>query len=294
MTKSIKTLRENLISYSFLSPLLLFFIVFMLIPLVWTLYLSLFSGGILQGLRFAGLNNFLALFRNRIFLTSLRVTGIYVAIVIPTVILISLFLAVLIVDRHIRAKNIFKVALFFPNLAPMVVLAVLWYFIIHPEIGLLNIILRSLKITPPNWLGSTSFALVAILLLELWRGIGFYMVIYIAALIAIPNELYEAAVIDGAMGFRRLTRITLPLIRPTLLFTLVMATIWNFQVFDSVFVLTRGGPANSTSSVVWYIYANAFQYDKLGFASTMAVVLMTIILVLSLLQFKFLRSDFYY
>ena len=197
-------------------------------------------------------------------------------------------------DRHIRAKNIFKVALFFPNLAPMVVLAVLWYFIIHPEIGLLNIILRSLKITPPNWLGSTSFALVAILLLELWRGIGFYMVIYIAALIAIPNELYEAAVIDGAMGFRRLTRITLPLIRPTLLFTLVMATIWNFQVFDSVFVLTRGGPANSTSSVVWYIYANAFQYDKLGFASTMAVVLMTIILVLSLLQFKFLRSDFYY
>jgi multiple sugar transport system permease protein len=101
-------------------------------------------------------------------------------------------------------------------------------------------------------------------------------------------------VIDGAMGFRRLTKITLPLIRPTLLFTLVMATIWNFQVFDSVFVLTRGGPANSTSSVVWYIYANAFQYDKLGFASTMAVVLMAIILVLSLLQFKFLRSDFYY
>lgn len=289
-----KTLRENLVSYLFLSPLLVFFVIFMLVPLVCTIYLSLFAGGILQGLRFAGLNNFLSLFKNRIFLTSLRITGIYVAIIIPTVILISLFLAVLVVDRHIQGKNAFKVALFFPNLAPMVVLAVLWYFIIHPEIGLINIILRSLKITPPNWLGNPSFALVAIILLELWRGVGFYMVIYIAALIAIPNELYEAAIIDGAMALTRFTRITLPLIRPTLLFTLVMATIWNFQFFDSVFVLTRGGPANSTSSVVWYIYANAFQYDKLGFASTMAVVLMMIILLLSLIQFKFLRSDFYY
>jgi len=294
MRISAKTLHENLVSYLFLSPILLFFIVFMLIPLAWTIYLSFFAGGILQGLRFAGINNFLTLFRNRIFLTSLRVTGIYVVIIIPVVIAISLFLAVLVVDRHIRGKNVFKVALFFPNLAPMVVLAVLWYFIIHPEIGMFNIVLRSLKISPPNWLGSSSYALAAIILLELWRGVGFYMVIYIAALIAIPNELYEAAIIDGAMGFRRLTRITLPLIRPTLLFTLVMATIWNFQFFDSVFVLTRGGPANSTSSVVWYIYANAFQYDKLGFASTMAVVLMVIILILSLLQFKFLRSDFYY
>ena len=289
-----KAVKENAISYFFLMPYLIFFVIFMLIPLGWTIYLSFFRGGILKGVEFAGFDNYLTIFKNLIFINSLKITGIYVIIIIPTVICVSLFIAVLIMDKYIRFKNTFKTAIFFPQLAPMVTLAVMWTFIIHPEIGLMNIIISFFGIKPPNWMGNSTFALLTIIILELWRGIGFYVVVYVAALVAIPDDIYEAGLIDGATKFKSFFYITLPLIKPTLVFTLVMATIWNFQFFDSVFVLTRGGPSNSTSSVVWYIYSNAFQFEQIGRASTMAVILMIIIFILSTLQVKYLRSDYQY
>ena len=288
---SMKSVKNDLVSYLFLLPNLIFFLAFMVAPLLWTIYLSFFKGGILKGIEFVGLKNYLTIFENKIFLLSLKNTFTYVVIIIPTVIIVSLFIAVLIMDKFIRGKNIFKTLIFFPNLAPMVTLAIMWNFIIHPEFGLLNIILKALGVIPPNWLGDSSFALVTIILLELWRGIGFYVVTYISALVSVPEELYEAGILDGATGFKRFFYISLPMIRPTLLFTLIMATIWNFQVFDSVFVLTRGGPANATSTVVWYIYASAFLFERIGRASTMAVVLMIIIFVLSILQFKYIQTD---
>jgi ABC-type sugar transport system permease subunit len=207
---------------------------------------------------------------------------------------ISLFIAVLITDKFIRGKNFFKSAIFFPQLSPMVTCAVLWTFMIHPEFGLFNHLLNALGFSSPNWLGDPKLALFTITLLELWRGIGFYVVTYVAAIVAVPDELYDAAMVDGATGLSRFFLITLPLIRPSLLFTLVMATIWNFQLFDSVYVLTRGAPANTTSTVVWYIYDNAFRYERMGRASTMAVILMAIILVLSLIELKYFHSDYEY
>jgi ABC-type sugar transport system permease subunit len=263
----------------------------MVIPLIWTIYLSFFKGGILKGTEFVGLRNYLTIFENKVFLVSLKNTFIYVIIIIPTVIIISLFIAVFISDKYIRGKNIFKTLIFFPNLAPMVTLSIMWNFIIHPEFGLFNLLLKWIGVVPPNWLGDGKYAFLTILLLELWRGIGFYVVTYISALVSVPDELYEAGLLDGATGLKKFFYLTLPSIRPTLLFTLIMATIWNFQVFDSVFVLTRGGPANATSTVVWYIYASAFQFERIGRASTMAVVLMVIIFVLSIIQFKYLRTD---
>lgn len=236
----------------------------------------------------------LTIFQNSIFVLSLKNTVTYAVMVIPSVIIISLFIAVLVTDKYIRGKNFFKSAIFFPQLSPMVTCAILWTFMIHPEFGLINHVLNAIGIASPNWLGDPHLALITITLLELWRGIGFYVVTYIAALLAIPDEIYDAAMVDGATGLIRFFRITVPLIRPTLLFTLVMATIWNFQLFNSVYVLTQGSPANATSTVVWYIYTNAFQYERIGSASTMAVILMAIIFILSLIEMKYLRSDYEY
>lgn len=289
-----QALKNNLISYAFIAPSLIFFLVFMIVPLAWTLNLSLYEGGILGSLKFVGIQNYLTIFNNTLFVTSLKNTAFYVVMVIPSVIAISLFIAVLIVDKFIRGKNFFKSLIFFPQLAPMVTCAVLWTFMIHPEFGLINQILNFFHIPAPNWLGDPRIAMITITLLELWRGIGFYVVTYVAALLAVPDEIYDAAMVDGATGITRFFRITLPLIKPTLLFTLVMATIWNFQLFDSVYVLTRGGPANTTSTVVWYIYDNAFRYERIGRASTMAVLLMVIIFVLSAIEMKYLRSDYEY
>jgi multiple sugar transport system permease protein len=285
---------NNLTSYAFLAPSLIFFIVFMIIPLLWTLNLSMFEGGILGQLKFVGFENYLTIFKNSLFVVSLKNTARYVFMVIPSVIIISLFIASLIVDKYIRGKNLFKSMIFLPQLSPMVTCAVLWTFMIHPEFGLINYVLNWIGINNPNWLGDPKVALITITLLELWRGIGFYVVTYVAALLAVPDEIYDAAMVDGATGLTKFFTITLPLIRPTLLFTLVMATIWNFQLFDSVYVLTRGGPANTTSTVVWYIYDNAFRYERIGRASTMAVLLMLIILVLSVIEMKYLRSDYEY
>lgn len=286
--------RQTAVSYAFLMPSLVFFVLFMIVPMLWTLYLSLFEGGILGKLKFVGIENYLTIFKNALFVTALKNTATYVVMVIPSVIAISLFIAALITDRFIRGKNFFKSTIFFPQLSPMVTCAVLWTFMIHPEFGLMNHVLNALGISSPNWLGDPRMALITITILELWRGIGFYVVTYVAALLAVPDDIYDAAEVDGATGLTRFFQITLPLIRPTLLFTLVMATIWNFQLFDSVYMLTRGAPANSTSTVVWYIYDNAFRFERIGRSSTMAVLLMVIIFVLSLIEMKYLRSDYEY
>ncbi len=289
-----KTLKANLTSYLFLAPSLVLFIVFMIVPLIWTIRLSFFKGGLLSGLQYVGLQNYLTIFQSSTFINSLKNTAQYVLMVIPTVIVISLVLAVFIMDKYVYGKNLFKSAVFFPQLSPMVMCAMLWTFFIHPEFGLFNAIFNLLGLPVPNWLGDPKLALITITLLELWRGIGFYVVLYVSALVAIPEELYDAGLIDGAVGMSRFFYITLPLIRPTLLFSLVMATIWNFQLFDSVYVLTRGGPVGSTSTVVWYIYDNAFQFEKVGKAATMAVILMVIIMVLSYLELRYLQTDVEY
>lgn len=284
-------LKRNLIAHLFLAPYMVVFVIFMAIPLGATVYLSFLKGGVLGGMEYVGFDNYVSLSGNRKFNQSIWFTLTYVSIIIPVVLALSLFLAILLTDKFIKGKGFFKVALFFPNLAPMVTLSVLWTFMIHPEIGLFNLVIEKLNGTPPNWLGTEATAMLTIMLLELWRGVGFYLVTFIAGLVAIPSDLYEAAEIDGANGWQQFWNITLPSLRPTILFTVIMATIFNFQVFDSIFVLTGGGPGGSTSSVAHYIFTNAFRFDRLGRASTMATLLMVAIFIVTMLEFRLLRSD---
>jgi ABC-type sugar transport system permease subunit len=155
----------------------------------------------------------------------------------------------------------------------------------------LNFLVGLLGIPPQNWLGNPQLVIPAIVGFEIWRGYGFWVILFLAGLDAISLDLYDAARVDGASAWQILRRITLPLLRPTFLFLLVMGLIWNLQLFDAVYMLTSGGPANSSATVVWYVYRNAFHFENLGYAATMGILLLIVILVLTLIQFRLVRSD---
>jgi ABC-type sugar transport system permease subunit len=288
-----RRVREHLVIYALLSPSLAVIFGFHLLPVFWTLYLSLTASGMLGTPRFVGLDNYLRLVDNPVFLTTLRNTVLYAVAVVPSVIVISLAVALVLHQTHVL-QGFFRGAVFFPLVSPVVIAALAWTYVVHPTVGPLNFLLGQVGVPPVNWLGDPNVAIFSIVLLEIWRGFGFYVVVFFAALQGLPAHVYEAARLDGASGLRLVWEITIPLLRPVLGFAFIMATIWNFQLFDSVFVLTRGGPMYSTSTVSWYVYEQAFSYDRVGVASTMGVILLGMILTLSLVQLRYFRSDIEY
>jgi ABC-type sugar transport system permease subunit len=289
-----RALRETLIVYALLSPTLLIILGFAFIPLVWSAYYSFTSGGMLGDHEFVGLRNYRRALENPIFLRTLKNTAEYAVLAVPTAIILALTIALLLQSVSRRFQGLFRGAVYFPVIAPAVVAANAWAYIVHRDFGPLNYVLEFIGLPRIDWLGDPHWAIPAIVLMEVWRGFGFYVILFVAALQAIPRELYEAARLDGASSIRQLFSLTIPLLRPILGFACIIATIWNFQLFDAVYVLTKGGPAWATSTVSWYVYRQAFQSDNIGFASTMSVFLLAIILVLSLTQLRFFRSDFEY
>jgi multiple sugar transport system permease protein len=217
----------------------------------------------------------------------IRNTLLYMLMAIPTVFAIGLCLAMLL-KRIIRGSAFFKAILYFPTLTPYVMAALIWTYVIHPDFGVLNYLLRLSGLNAVNWLGP-QFALVTIAMLEVWRGIGFWTLLFLAALISLPEELYQAAKVDGARSLALFWHITLPLLRPTFVFAAVMATIWNFQVFDSIIILTDGAPNNATASVAWYIYKQTFTFSNVGIGAAMSVLMLVAILLLTTVQLRLLR-----
>jgi len=279
--------RRYALAYLFLAPSAFFLALGLLIPSLWVVYLSFHKGGILEPTRFVGFANWQAIFKDRVALLSIQNTLAYMLMAIPSVFAISLGLA-LILKRIILGSTLFKAILYFPTLTPYVMAALLWTFVIHPDFGVLNTLLRLVGAKPLNWLGP-ELALASIAMLEVWRGIGFWTLLFLAALISLPEELYQAAKVDGAGAFQQFWHITLPLLRPTFVFAVVMATIWNFQLFDSVIILTDGGPTNRTATMAWYIYKNTFQFSNIGVGAAMSVIMLVAILVLTLVQLRLLR-----
>jgi ABC-type sugar transport system permease subunit len=283
----LRRLKGSVISYVFLLPSLAAFSVFVFIPFVWNFVLTFQKGGLFRH-SYAGLYNYGKVLSDGLFLLTLKNTFLYVVFAVPGVLVISFVLA-LCLNRSSRFHELFKSILFFPLLSPVVVISLIWLPMFHPE-GVLNRFLGLFGLPSQNWLGNPNLALVSIAIVEIWRGAGFYIVVLLGGLQRMPQELFEAAELEGAGSWGRFFYLTLPLMRPILLFCLVMATIWNFQIFDSVFILTNGGPANHSSTSVWYIYRTAFSYDSVGYASTMATFLLFIILFFAIVQFRFLRS----
>jgi multiple sugar transport system permease protein len=281
-------LRRTRRAYAFLAPNLVFFTLFLLIPCGWVFYASLRTGGVLGPSQYVGLQNWKHAFSDPLVVKTIRNTFLYSVIAIPIVFALGLGLALLLQNIS-RGSTILRALLYFPTLMPVVLAALAWLFVVHPDFGVLNYAVRGFGGSTVNWLGSTGLALPTIAMLEIWRGLGFWTLLFLAALLGMPRELFHAAHLDGAGVWQRFRYLTVPLLRSTFLFALVMATIWNLQLFDSIFILTDGGPVNSTATIVWYVYRSLFAFGNVGFGATLSCLMLVVILVLTVIELRLLR-----
>jgi multiple sugar transport system permease protein len=264
---------------AFLSPWLIGFSVFTMLPIVLSFYYSLCDYSLLQAPLYTGLDNYRALAADPVFWKSLVNTGYYAIMALPAGMLVSLGLALLL-NADVKGQAFYRTIFFLPSLVPAVASAMLWLWLFNAKLGLINVLLGKIGISGPQWLSSQEWAMPALALMSLW-GVGNTVVIYLAGLQDVPRELYEAAEIDGANPWQRLRNVTLPMISPVIFFNLVMAIIGSMQVFTIPYIMTGGGPARATYFYTMYLYDNAFNFLRMGYASAMAWVQLFIILCLT-------------
>lgn len=279
--------RETLAAYGFLLPNLIGFLIFTLLPVVAALLISLTDWNLLQPPKWVGLKNFVTLAQDPLFRKVLGNTAIYVLGTVPVQMILALLVAMAL-NQGLPGTLFFRAAFFMPVVTSAVAIALVWRWIYNADFGVLNSFLYMLGVSdPPNWLTSTRWALPSVMIMSVWQQIGFSMVLFLAGLQGVPEHLYEAARIDGAGPFQRFLFITVPMLTPTTFFVFVINIINSFQVFDQAFIMTGGGPANATNTIVYNIYQNAFQFFKMGYAAAMAWVLFAIIFVVTVVQFRF-------
>jgi multiple sugar transport system permease protein len=278
--------REALWGYFFVAPWIIGFILFSLGPIVATIYLSMTNYDVVSSPTWVGLDNFTRMFsRDREYMKAIWVTLEYSVIRVPLCILVALVFAMLI-NKQMRGMNAFRTALYLPAVVPLVAASVLWLWLLNPQYGFINPMLRdTFGIIAPNWLRDRDFALLAIVMLSVWQ-IGHTMMIFLAGLQEIPRDLYEAAEMDGASFAQRTRYVTLPMLTPTIYFNLIIGIIYSFQAFSAVFILTRGGPANETLVYIMYLYRRGIEYLEMGYASALSLVLVAIILALTIIIMK--------
>lgn len=269
----------------FISPWLLGFLLFTLMPFVASFYLSFCRYDILSAPEWIGLDNYIELFTaDPLFWKSLYNTFFYALFAIPLGIVAGVIMAMLL-NLEIRGVSVYRTLFFIPSIVPLVASSILWIWLFNPQIGLINAMLGWVGITGPTWLSSTAWSKPALILMSVW-AVGGSMVIYLAGLKNIPVELYEASVIDGAGIWHRTRHITLPLLTPVIFFNLMMGMIGAFQYFTQAYIMTMGGPEDSTLFYGLYLFQRSWAYLDMGYASAMAWILFVIILVFSLLVFK--------
>lgn len=278
--------KRGLVAYSFILPNFIGFALFTLIPVIFAFILSFLNWDGANDITWAGLNNFKRLFTDSTFKIALWNTVYYSILTVPLTLVSALGIAVLL-NKKIAGRNIFRTIFFFPYVASLVAVAVVWNMIFNPSMGVVNEFLRSLGMaTPPGWTSSTTWAMPVIIFVSIWKNMGYYMVIYLAALQAIPKDLYEAASIDGATPWQQFKNITVPMLTPTTFFVSIMLTISCFKVFDLVYMMTAGGPGRSTTVLVSHIYNTAFKEFSYGYSSALSMVLFAIVLVITIVQFR--------
>jgi multiple sugar transport system permease protein len=287
--------REEIMAYLLISPWIIGFVAFTLGPMLTSLGLSLLETDMFS-VKFVGLENYARLFSTdetrSLFWTSLYNTAYFVFFSIPLTMGVGFFIAVLL-NQNISGQSAYRVIYYLPAVIPGIAVSLLWLWLFHPEFGLINWFLSLVGVQGLRWLFDTRTAKLALVVMNIW-GAGGNMLVFLAGLQGIPTELYEAAKIDGASIGRRFLHITLPMISPTLFFVLVTDMIWTFQVFTNVFVMTNGGPANSTLMYVLYLYNLAFRQYRMGFASALAWMFFIVIMALTILIFRSSSAWVYY
>lgn len=293
---SLKSLRrrEERMAWLFISPVVLGILIFQVYPTLFSLFVSFTSWNLITPPRWIGVDNYVDLVTtDRFFFKTLWNTTRYtLGVVLPSMAL-SLFFASLL-NQNIRFKHLYRGIYFVPVVAPTVALALLWGWLYEPNFGIINASLRMIGIKGPAWLGTTQWALRSVIIMAIWAGMGFQIVIFLAGLQGIPQEYYEAAAIDGANAWQKFTRITLPLLSPVTFFVLVTGIIGTFQDFALVWVLTQGGPAGATQLIVMYLYGLAFRLQKMGLASAVAYAVFLVIVGLTILNFILSKKWVFY
>lgn len=274
------------------APSMIIITVFIIIPIIYSLYMSLHDWNIMYNIKdFIGFDNYKEVFQDERFFNALKNTLIYTVSYVPILVILSLALAAFINEKFI-ASGFYKTVLFIPAITSMAIIAIIFRFLLDGDIGYVSLALRKLGISVPDFLRDPETAMWSVVLTSVWRWVGFYMVIFLSGFNSIPDSLYEAAEIDGAGKLRQFLSISLPLLMPTISFTLITNLINSFQVFDPVYVMTKGGPMFSTEVLVYYVYYMGFNVFDMGYASSMAFILFLIILVFTLIQLKgFMKSD---
>jgi sn-glycerol 3-phosphate transport system permease protein len=284
----------QLYGYLLILPALCFLLLFTHYPAVATVWESLFSAARNgRPAHFVGLDNYLALLDDDIFIQSLWNNLLYAAITIPLAVALALLMA-LAVNRHMRANALVRTAFFIPSLLPMIAIANLWLFFYTPQLGLLNKLLALFSLPAINWLGEPGSALYCLMAVSVWREAGFFMIFYLAALQQIDPRLSEAAEIEGASRGYFFRRVQWPLLMPTTLFVLINASMNAFRIVDQVIAMTNGGPNNSSSLLLFYIYRTAFSFWDMPAAAAMTVVLLVILAAIALLKFNLLDKRAHY
>lgn len=285
--------REALSGWFFVSPALIGFSIFTFAAIGYSLYLSLTQWDLLSTPRLIGLQNFINIFTaDKYFYKYMGNTVYFVLFLVPIVLVISLMLAVIINKRVKGIVKAYRAILFLPSITSTVAISMVWIWILNPEMGLINNFLRMIGFqNTPLWLSSESSSKMALIIMRTWQMSGYYMLIFLAGLQTVPTQLYEAASIDGAGPVKRFFAITLPMLSNTTFVVMILLIIEAFNMFESVFIMTSGGPLGSTSTIMYYIYEQAFTNYNMGYASALAWILFLIILIVTLIQYRFRKEQ---
>jgi multiple sugar transport system permease protein len=275
--------------YLFISINLIGFLIFSLGPILASFVMMFMDWPLLKPPRFVAFENFERLFKDKLFVTSLVNTTYYVLVSVPLTTALAFFLAVLL-NRPLRGRSFLRAAYFLPSMTLAVSAVMAWQWLLDPQGGVFNYMLRAVGLPTPEWLADRRIAMPTLIMVSVWQNVGYYAVIYLAGLQTVPTELYEAAQIDGASPWQRLLYITVPLVAPTTFFVVVTNMIFSWQIFDLPYLLTGGGPANSTRTLMLHMYGQAFTNLKMGYASLIAWVLFVIIFILTLLHWRFMSK----
>ena len=291
-----KRRRHALVGWSFALPFVLLFVLFLAGPILVSFVTSFTDLRVTDirspfGVNFVGLDNYADVFSDPTFRKAARNTAVYVVVAVPLTMGLGLLIAVGLNSALVRFRSLFRLGFYLPQVTSIVAIAVVWRFVLNPDQGLLNLLLAQVGIEGPNWLGNPTLAMPSIIAMAVWRNLGFAMIVFLAGLQTIPRELYESASIDGANRWQQLRNVTVPLLRPTILFITVITTIGYLQLFEEPFVMTGGGPLDRTLSISMYMYQQGFQFFHQGYAAAIAWTLFVIVAIVAFVQFRVLRSD---
>ncbi|MBS6865873.1 MAG: carbohydrate ABC transporter permease [Ruthenibacterium sp.] len=285
--------REALTGWLFVSPALIGFGIFTFGAILYSLYLSFTDYNLLGSPEWLGLENYIRAFTNdQYFYQYFGNTFYFALVLVPVVLVISLFLAILINKKVGKIAKAYRVALFLPSITSTVAVSMVWLWIFNPDMGIMNNFLTAIGFhNPPMWLSDPEWSKPALIIMRVWQMSGYYMLLFLAGLQTIPETLYEAAEVDGASSWQKFRRITVPMLSNTTFVVVILLVIESFNMFESIFVMTEGGPLGSTSTIMYYIYEQGFMSYNMGYASALAWIFFALILVFTLIQFRFRREQ---